>query len=151
MRPFLIRWLCTTVAVAIAVPLTGMQAEGLVALIGTALFLGIINALVRPVLLLLSMPFIVLSLGLFILVINAVTLALAGGLVPGFHVNGFGNAFVGAMIVSAVSWGLSLFFKGSDGRFHVITHHSEMKQVQGRVVGEAGDPAAQPRVTDTRL
>lgn len=150
MRPFLIRWLCTTVAVAVAVPLTGMRAEGVTALAGTALFLGIINALIRPVLLLLSMPFIVLSLGLFILVVNAAMLALAGGLVPGFYVNGFGNAFLGAIIVSLVSWGLSLFFKGSDGHYHVITHHPELKQVQGRVVGETGAPAPRPQVSDTQ-
>lgn len=134
MRPFLIRWLCTTIAVAVAVKLTGMQASSWGSLIGTALFLGILNALLRPVLLLLSLPFIVATLGLFILVVNAAMLALAGGLVPGFSVGGFWNAVFGALIISIVSWLLSIFFRGSDGRVHVITHHSDIKRVQGRVV-----------------
>lgn len=136
MRPFLTRWLCTTVAVAIAVKLTGMKADSLWALIGTALFLGILNALVRPVLLLLSVPFIVATLGLFILVVNTAMLALAGGLVPGFYVNGFWNALFGAVIVSLVSWSMSLFFRGSDGQYHVITHHAELKRVRGREILE---------------
>jgi putative membrane protein len=134
MQPFFIRWIVTTIAVAAACPLTGMHADSLFALAGTALFLGIINALVRPVLLLLSLPFIIVTLGFFILVINALILYIAGGLVPGFHVGGFWNAFFGAMIVSVVSWALSLLFQGSDGRYYVVTRHSEMKRVPGRVV-----------------
>jgi len=134
MTQFIIRWLCTTVAVAAAVRLTGMRAESWTALLGTAFFLGIINALVRPVLLLLSLPFIVATLGFFILVVNAVMLLIAGGLVPGFHVDGFWNAFFGAIIVSVVSWLLSLFFRGTDGQYHLITHHAEVKRVQGRVI-----------------
>jgi len=141
MKPFLTRWLVTTLAVTVAVQLTGMRAEGWSALIGTALLLGIINAIIRPVLLLLSLPFILVTLGFFILVVNALMLWAAGGLVPGFHVDGFWNAFFGAIIVSLVSWLLSAFFKGSDGEYHVITHHSdvrrsELKRVEGRVVGE---------------
>jgi putative membrane protein len=134
MRQFLIRWLCTTVAVAVAVQLTGMQVTGMGALIGASLFLGIINALIRPVILLLSLPFIVVTMGLFILIVNAGMLAITGGLVPGFHVGGFWNAFFGAIVISIVSWGLSLFFRGSDGHYHLITHHSEVKRVEGRVI-----------------
>jgi putative membrane protein len=134
MRAFIIRWVCTTVAVAVAVKLTGMRAESWTALIGTAFFLGIINALVRPVVLLLAVPFIVVTLGLFILVVNATMLMVAGGLVPGFAVGGFWNAFFGAIIISVVSWLLSLFFRGRDGEYHLITHHAELKRVPGRVL-----------------
>ncbi len=134
MTPFLIRWLVTTIAVAVAVKLTGMRCESLGALIGTALFLGILNALVRPVVLLLSLPFIVITLGFFILIVNAVMLSIAGGIIPGFYVGSFGQAIVGALIISVVSWLLSLFFRSSDGRYHVITHHSDVKRVEGRVV-----------------
>ena len=134
MTSFLIRWLVTTIAVAVAVQLTGMTSESTGALIGTALFLGILNALVRPVVLLLSLPFIVFTLGLFIVVINAVMLSIAGGLIPGLHVGNFGQAMIGAIIISVVSWLLSLFFRTSDGHYHVITHHSDVKRVQGRVV-----------------
>jgi putative membrane protein len=138
MKQFLTRWLITTVAVAVAVKLTGMHAEGWTALIATALLLGIINAFLRPALLLLSLPFILVTLGFFILVVNALMLWAAGGLVPGFHVGGFWNAFFGAIIVSLVSWVLSAFFKASDGEYHVITYRPEtsgdMKRVEGRVI-----------------
>ncbi len=136
MHSFLLRWLLTTVAVAVAVKLTGMHAESVWALAGVALFLGVINALVRPVLLLLSLPFIILTLGFFILIINALMLEFVGWLVPGFYVGGFWNAFFGSIIVSVVSWGLSLFFRSHDGSYQVITKYGEMKRVQGRVIGE---------------
>jgi putative membrane protein len=141
LKPFLIRWFCTTLAVAVAVQFTGMHAESWTALVGTALFLGIINAVVRPFLLLLSVPFIILTLGVFVLVLNALLLMLAGGLVPGFIVGGFWNAFFGAIIVGLVNWVLSIFFKTSDGTYQILTHHGQMKvggmkQVEGRVVGE---------------
>jgi len=134
MRPFLIRWLVTTIAVAVAVFLTGMHADSFIALAGTALFLGVINALIRPLLMLLSLPFIIVTFGFFILLINAGILYVAGALVPGFHVGGFWNAFFGAFIVSVVSWFLSLFARGGDGRYYVITRSPGMKRVHGRVV-----------------
>jgi putative membrane protein len=144
MKPFLTRWLVTTVAVAVAVKLTGMRAEGWGPLLGTALLLGIINAFIRPVLLLLSLPFILVTLGFFILIVNALMLWAAGGLVPGFHVEGFWNAFFGSIIVSLVSWVLSAIFKGSDGEYHMITHHSAtqtgIKRVEGRVVDSDSRP-----------
>ncbi len=140
MKPFLTRWFVTTLAVAVAVQLTGMRADGWWPLICAALLLGLINAFIRPVLLLLSLPFILVTLGFFILIVNALTLWAAGGLVPGFEVNGFWNAFFGSIIVSVVSWALSAVFKGSDGKYHIITHHSDvssgMKRVEGRIVGE---------------
>ncbi len=139
MKPFLTRWLCTTISVGVAVKLTGMQVEGWTPLILTALLLGIINAFIRPVLLLLSLPFILVSLGLFILVINALMLSLAGGIVPGFHVGGFWNAFFGSIVVSIVSWALSAVFKDSEGHYQILTHHGQIreageKRVEGRVV-----------------
>ena len=135
MRPFFTRWLITTIAVALAVKVTGMHADSWGALAGMALFLGIINAFLRPFVLLLSLPFIVVSLGFFILIINAVMFSIAGGLTPGFYVGGPLNAFFGALIVSGASWLLSVFFRGSDGRVYLISHHTAMKRVEGRVVG----------------
>lgn len=135
MKPFLLRWMVTTAAVAVAVPLAGMRVSGLSALLVTSLLLGIVNAFVRPILLLLSLPLVLFSMGLFILVINALMLWFVGGLVPGFQVPGFGSAFFGALIISIVSWLLSAFFRGSDGRVHTVTHHPRMKTVEGRVIG----------------
>jgi len=139
MKQFLVRWLVTTLAVAVAVKLTDIRTAGWAPLICMALFLGIINAFIRPVLLLLSLPFILVTLGFFILIVNTLTFWLAGGLVPGFYVDGFWNAFFGSIIVSIVSWALSAFFRGSDGQVHVLTHHAQIraageKRVEGRVV-----------------
>lgn len=136
MKAFLTRWICTTVAVAVAAWVTGVTVGGWLPLLWASLLLGFVNAFIRPVLLLLSLPFIILSLGLFILVVNALLFWLVGGLVPGFEVTGFGQAFFAAIIVSVVNWVLSLFFRGSDGQYHLITHHGRLKPVEGRVIGE---------------
>ena len=74
---------------AIAVFFTPMSADSVIALLMMSLVLGIINAFIRPVLLLLSLPFIFVTLGLFILVINALLIQLAGRIVSGFHVGSF--------------------------------------------------------------
>jgi putative membrane protein len=139
MRPFLLRWLVTTLAVAVAVKLTGMQSEGWGPLVCMALFLGVINAFIRPVLMLLSLPFILVTLGFFILVVNALLFWLAGELVPGFYVGGFWNAFFGSIVVSITNWALSSVFLGSDGQYHVLTRREQItsggeKVVRGRVV-----------------
>jgi len=140
MRPFLMRWLFTTIAVAVAAHITGIRYTSLGSLIGVSLLLGIANALVRPVLLLLSLPFILFTLGFFILIINGLLFWMVGSLVPGFAVDSFAQAFFSALIVSVVSWGLSSFFKASDGHYYSVTHHTrlapgEEKRVEGRVVG----------------
>ena len=145
MKSFLTRWLVTTIAVAIAERLLGgIYADGWMPLIIAALLLGIINAVIRPVFLLLSLPFILVTLGFFILVVNALMLWIVGGLVRGFHVDGFWTAFFGAIIIGIVNWALSAVFKGNDGQYHVITHHSDvrtgMKRVEGRVIDSDSRP-----------
>ena len=135
MTAFVIRWLVTTIAVLVAAHLIpGIGYDGWGALLGASLLLGIINAFVRPVLLLLSLPFIIITMGLFIFVINALLLLLVSKIVPAFHVAGFWSAFFGAIIISLVSWILSSFFRGSDGKIHVITHHTAVKQANARVI-----------------
>jgi putative membrane protein len=144
MRSFLLRWLLTTVAVAVAVRLTGMQAEGWEPVVYMALLLGIINAFLRPVLLLLSLPFILVTLGLFILFVNALLFWFAAQFVPGLHVDGFGQAFVGSIIVSLVNWALSAFFRDPNGQYRVLTRHEQIsgrgeKVVQGKVIENKED------------
>jgi putative membrane protein len=135
MAAFVIRWLVTTVAVLIAAHLVpGISYDGWGALLGASLLLGIINAFVRPVLLLLSLPFIIVTMGLFIFVVNALLLMLVSKIVPPFEVADFWSAFFGAIIISLVSWILSSFFRGSDGKIHVITHHTSMKRADARVI-----------------
>jgi putative membrane protein len=135
MRHFVFRWIATTVAVMVAASIIhGIRYDTIASLIGAALLLGILNAFVRPILLILSAPLILLTLGFFILIINALMLRFVPSIVSGFQVDSFGSAFWGALVVSIVSWILSAFFRGSDGRVHVLTHHTQIKQVQGRVV-----------------
>jgi putative membrane protein len=134
MKEFVIRWFVTAFAVFVAAPIAGIQYDSFDCLLGASLLLGIANAFIRPVLLLLSLPLILVTLGLFILIINALMLRLVGAVVPCFRVTGFWSAFFGAIIISIVSWLLSAFFRGSDGRIHIVTRHTQMKQVRGRVV-----------------
>jgi putative membrane protein len=135
MRHFLVRWLVTTIAVMVASSVIhGIRYDSTASLIAAALLLGLLNAFLRPILLILSVPLILLTLGFFILVINALMLLFVPGIVNGFHVDSFGSAFWGAIIVSIVSWMLSSFFRGSDGRVHVLTHHPRIKTVPGRVI-----------------
>jgi putative membrane protein len=135
MRHFVFRWIVTTFAVFVAAPVVGINyGDRLGCLLGASLLLGIVNAFIRPILLLLSLPLILVTLGVFILIINALMLKVVGAIVPCFEVPGFWSAFFGAIIISIVSWLLSAFFRGSDGRVHVLTHHTQVRRVQGRVI-----------------
>lgn len=98
---FLQRWLITAVAVMVATAIVpGIECENWRSLLVAALVLGVLNALLRPLLLILSLPLVVLSLGLFVLVINALLLGLVAQLVPDFRVSGFWAAFFGALLIS---------------------------------------------------
>jgi putative membrane protein len=135
MRHFVFRWIVTTFAVFVAAPIVGINyGDRLGCLLGASLLLGIVNAFIRPILLLLSLPLILVTLGVFILIINALMLKVVGAIVPCFEVPGFWSAFFGAIIISIVSWLLSAFFRGSDGRVHVLTHHTQVRRVQARVI-----------------
>ena len=125
----------TSVSVIIASELIpGIRRDTIGSAVGAALLLGILNAFVRPVLLLLGAPLILLTLGLFILAVNGLMLLWVPSFVPGFHVDTFGSAVWGALVIGIISWILSAFFRGSDGRVHVLTHHTQIKRVRGRVI-----------------
>jgi len=136
MRAFLIRWIVTTIAVWFAALLGFLHFNSDHCLLGAALILGIVNAIVRPIVLLLSLPFIILTLGVGILIVNALLLMAVSGLLPCFHVDSFGHAFFGAIIISLVSWILSAFIRSEDGRVsvRVITRQDGIKQAKGRVI-----------------
>ncbi|HEU5209883.1 MAG TPA: phage holin family protein [Longimicrobiales bacterium] len=112
---FLLRLVATAAALWVAVYLVpGISHEGpLWHLLGVALLFGIVNAIVRPILLMLTCPLVLLTLGLFIFVLNALMLwltsALATELGLAFHVDGFIPALVGSLIVSIVSIVLNVF------------------------------------------
>ena len=115
---FLIRFLITAAALAVAVWLVpGIEHRGTwLELLGVALVFGLVNALVRPIIKLLTCPLIILTLGVFLLVLNALmlwlTAELSGALGLDFHVAGFWPAFWGALLISLVSAVLNLVFGG---------------------------------------
>jgi len=104
-KAFLQQWLINTLAVWVATQIMRghIEAETRSALLVAALLLGLLNTFVRPLLTLLSLPLVILTLGLFRLVINAGLLLLVGSLVTQFHVDSFGSAFLGAVVISLVS------------------------------------------------
>ena len=110
---FLARLLLNGLAIIVAAWLIpGLQLASTTSALIAGVILGFVNALVRPVLLLLTLPFTLITLGLFIFVVNAICLALTARLVPGFEISGFGAAFLGALIVTVVSWLLNGLFVG---------------------------------------
>lgn len=136
MRTFLIRWMVTTISVWVAAEMGFLRFGSDKCLLGAALILGVINAFVRPLVLLLSLPFIILTLGVGILIVNALMLMAVSGLMPCFHVDSFGHAFFGALIISLVSWALSAFIRSDEGRVsvRVISREDGMKPAKGRVI-----------------
>ena len=107
MRNFLLHWFITALALAGAARIVpGIHVSSIPILLLAGLVLGGVNAVVRPVLVVLTLPITVLTLGLFYLVLNGAAFALAAALVPGFTTASFGSSIEGALIVGLVSWGL---------------------------------------------
>lgn len=103
MPAFVIRWVATALAIGVAAQvLPGIQVDGLWAAIVAALLLGLVNVTLRPILLLLTLPLTVVTLGLFALVVNGAMLVLVASVVKGVHVAGFGSAVLGAILISLV-------------------------------------------------
>lgn len=117
MRGLLIRGLVTALGLWIASALLpGVHSTGILPIIGAGLLLGVVNAIVRPVIVFLTIPITILTLGLFLLVINAAMVWLVSRMMNGFAVDGFLWAVVTAVIVSIVSWSANAFI-GPRGRF----------------------------------
>jgi putative membrane protein len=113
MQGFLVHWIVSALALAAtAWLLPGVAVSSLPALLVAALVLGFLNAVVKPVLVLLTLPLTILTLGIFYLILNGVVFALASVLVPGFHVSGFGAAFLGALVMGVCSMLLAAVFRG---------------------------------------
>jgi putative membrane protein len=117
LREFGKRWLISTVAVLLAAHvLPGISYDRWSDVVIAALLLGILNSILRPLLLLLALPLLLLTLGLFTLIINAGMLYLVHLLLPGFHVEGFWSAFFGALIISVVTVVLNTLTGGGQAR-----------------------------------
>jgi putative membrane protein len=114
---FIIRLLITMAAILIIAYLvpTVLTVDNWMAALVAAFLLGIINAFIRPIVILLTLPFTVITFVLFLLVINGLLLWLVSAIVRGFHVNGFWGALLGAILISIVSWILSRFITPRSG------------------------------------
>jgi len=99
----------------------GISADDAGTLILAGLLLGVVNAIVRPIAVVLTFPITIVTLGLFLLVINAAMLALVAAILPGMHVGGFHAAFWGALTVSLTGW-IGSFLVGSRARVELYSH-----------------------------
>jgi putative membrane protein len=110
MKGILIRWLVLTAAIIVAsYLLDGIQVKGFFSAFFAAAILGVLNAFFRPILIILTLPINILTLGLFTFIINALLLKMASGVISGFDVRGFWAAVFGSVIISVVSWALNSF------------------------------------------
>ena len=106
----LVRWLILTAAIMVASYLIqGIQVNGFFSAFFAAAILGVLNVFFRPILLILTLPINILTLGFFTFIINAVLLKMASGVISGFAVHGFWSAVFGGFIISVVSWLLNSF------------------------------------------
>ena len=122
MRGFVIRAAIVALGLYVASAIVpGVEIRSGGALIAAAVLLAVVNAIVRPVLILLTLPITLLTLGLFLLVINGLMIELVSALLqPGFHVASLGPAILASIIVSITGWLVNGFI-GHDGRVEVIT------------------------------
>jgi len=113
MKGIFLRWLILTFSIiATSYLIDGIQVSGFVSAFFAAAILGILNAFFRPILLILTLPVNILSLGLFTFVINAIVLMMVSGVISGFEVYGFWSAVFGSLLISLVSWLLTSFIGG---------------------------------------
>ena len=116
MTRLILTWVLNSFALFFVMKLVpGIQIDHFRDLLVATLVLGLLNAVLRPVVLLLTLPVTILTLGLFTLVINGVMFYLAASLVDGFRVTGFGSAFVAALLFSLFSFVLNMVFRPKNG------------------------------------
>jgi putative membrane protein len=113
MRNLLLVWLINALALlALPYVVPSVQVDGFVTALAAALVLGLVNTLIRPVLVLLTLPVTLVTLGLFIFVINGLLFWMVANLLAGFHVAGFGSAVLGAIVYALISWAASTLVFG---------------------------------------
>ena len=110
MHGFFVRWLILGFSISVAAYLMdGIHVSGILSAFAAAAMLGILNAVFRPIALIITLPINILSLGLFTFVINAAMLKMASSLIPGFDVIGFWSAVFGALFISVISFVINAF------------------------------------------
>jgi putative membrane protein len=119
---FLIRALIAALGLWLATRwVSGITVDDAGTLVLAGLLLGVVNAIVRPIAIVLTFPITIVTLGFFLLVINAAMLALVAALLPGLHIAGFGAALLGALIVSITGW-IGSFLVGSRAKVEFYSH-----------------------------
>lgn len=104
MPGFVLTWILTAVALLITAKLVpGFQVSGIGGAAIAAIILGLANAIVKPILVILTLPLTFITLGLFLFIVNALTLWIAGSVTAGFRVNGFLPALIGSIVLTLVS------------------------------------------------
>jgi putative membrane protein len=88
----------------------GIEVDGVGSAFFAGLVMGVLNALLKPLMVVVSLPLVVLTLGLFVFVLNALLLKLAAAIVPGFSIRGFGPALLGALLLGIFSLGMTVFW-----------------------------------------
>lgn len=107
---FLIRGLVTALGLWVASALLpGVHSNGFLAILGAGLLLGIVNAIIRPIIVILTLPITIFTLGLFLLVVNALMVLLVSKMMHGFSVDSIWWAMLTAIIVTVVGWGANAF------------------------------------------
>jgi putative membrane protein len=116
MKGLLIRWVISAVSLLlVAAVLPGIHIRSIFSAFVAAAFLGIFNAILRPVLLILTLPITVVTLGLFILVINGLMLYLVANVIKGVEIAGFGWAVLGAVVLGLINWGVNVLISDRGG------------------------------------
>ena len=120
MTGFVVRWLISALGLWLAQALvSGVEIRDTGTLLLAALLLGFVNAVIRPIVVLLTLPFTLLTFGLFLWVVNAMMLSLVAALLEGFTLRGFGSALLGALVVSLTGW-IASWYIGPSGRLEVM-------------------------------
>ncbi|MEE8526974.1 MAG: phage holin family protein [Gammaproteobacteria bacterium] len=120
MQGFVLRWIIASLGLAVASLLVpGMEIRSIGTLLGAALLLGLVNAFIRPIVILLTIPITIVTLGVFIVIINAAMLGLVASLLEGFVLSGFLAAVLGSIIVGITSW-IAAMYIGPTGRVEIL-------------------------------
>lgn len=129
MPKFFVKWLVTAGTI-LAIPhlVSGIYIDGVGTALAAAAVLALLNLLVRPILIFVTFPLTLFSLGFFLLVINAFLFKLAGQFVMGFAVDSFGAAFIASLILSGVSWFCNLSLNKESGGFRFEVHRPTSKK-----------------------
>jgi putative membrane protein len=123
---FLIRLVLNALALLlVSTVIPGIEVRGVLPALAAAFFLGMVNAVVRPVILILTLPLTIMTLGLFIPLLNAALLKLVSLMIRGFEVHGFWSAVFGAILISLISGFLNLLINDR-GRIEVFVHRNRI-------------------------